>query len=78
MNETPPDDLLARRISTLSAPALPPALSARVRAQSRAAFVEAGRPRARFGGLLTGAAVGSAIFVYLTWAVEFLAALARG
>lgn len=75
MNESD-DELLRRRISGLSAPALPPALSARVRAQARDAFTEAGRPRPRFGGLVTGAAVGSAIFVYLTWAVEFLTALA--
>jgi hypothetical protein len=70
------DDLLSRRLGGLPTPALPPALRERVRARAGAAFARAERPPARLSGLATGAAVASAIFVYVTWAVEFLAALA--
>jgi hypothetical protein len=58
---------------------LPAALSARTLAHARAAFESAGQARARrVGALATTAAVVSAVAIYLTWAVEFLSALARG
>lgn len=79
MSEDLENDLLLRRVGELRAPALPPALATRVRARAGAAFARAERPPsalARLGGLATGAAVCSAIVVYLTWAVGFLSALA--
>jgi hypothetical protein len=70
--------MLLRRIEALPTPALPPALSARVRAQAGAAFARAERPPARFVGAAKAVAVVSAIAVYLTWFVEFMGALAGG
>jgi hypothetical protein len=81
MSEDLRNDVLLRHVGELNAPALPPALEARVRARARDAFVRGERPPtalARLGRLAAGAAVCSAIVVYLTWAALFVSALARG
>jgi hypothetical protein len=74
---TEDEDLERRLRELLPAPPLPAALAARVHARARAELEGACRaPRA--AGVVTAAAVTSAVFVYLAWAVEFLSALARG
>jgi hypothetical protein len=77
----PDNDDLPSRLRAL--PFEPPsaALSARVLARAHAALTEApqatraGRVRARATAIATFAAVVSAVAVYLTWAVDFLARL---
>jgi hypothetical protein len=61
----------------LPAPALPPALAARVHDHARAVFERAGAPR-RVAVVATATAVVSAVALYLAWAVQFLNALGRG
>jgi hypothetical protein len=70
------DERLDERLRAWADAPLPGALSARTRAQARAAF-EGGRG-GRWGTLATAAAVVSAVATYFAWAVQFLSALARG
>jgi hypothetical protein len=73
------DELLDERLRAWADVPLPAALSARTRAHARTTFESAGRARVRrVRAVVTTAAVVSAVTVYLTWAVEFLNALARG
>jgi hypothetical protein len=70
------EDEIDRRLRGLPEIPLPPALGARVHARARAELE--GARAVRFASLATATAVISAIAVYLTWAVRFLSALARG
>jgi hypothetical protein len=65
-----------RWVRALPAAPLPEALAARVHERARAAFEGGGAGRA--ARVATAAAVVSAVAVYLSWAVQFLSALARG
>jgi hypothetical protein len=70
---------LDARIQTLPTPPLPATLATRVLFLARAALARGGAgepPRSHLGSGMTAAAVFSAITIYLTWAVEFLDALA--
>jgi hypothetical protein len=71
------DEELDRRIGALPLAPLPPFLAARVRERAAAAFVRGERPPSRLASVGTAVAVVSAIAVYLTWAIDFLGALAR-
>jgi hypothetical protein len=71
------DDELLRRVHALPDPALPAALAARTHDVARRAFERANKG----GGLAaaaTATAVVTAIAIYLTWAIQFLGALAQG
>ena len=71
------DAEIDRRIGALPFTPLPPFLAARARERAAAAFVRGERPPSRLAGVGTALAVVSAIAVYLTWAIDFLGALAR-
>jgi hypothetical protein len=72
------EDNLVHRIAALSGPPLPPDLAARVHARALAAFATPERPPGLLAGAVTAVAVLAATAVYLTWAIDFLSALARG
>jgi len=71
------DEELDARIRALPEAPLTAALAARVQSQAGAVF--AGEARVRWvAGIVTATAVVSAVALYLTWAVQFLNALASG
>jgi hypothetical protein len=69
------DEELDARIRALPEAPLPAALEARVHGRAAAVFAGDGRA-SRVARVLTATAVVSAVAVYLTWAVQFLNALA--
>jgi hypothetical protein len=71
------DEELDASIRALPEAPLPAALAAHVHSQAGAVFAGEARVR-RVAGIVTATAAVSAVALYLTWAVQFLNALAGG
>jgi hypothetical protein len=69
------DEELDAKIRALPEAPLPAAFAARVHGRATAVFADPARA-GRVAGIVTATAVASAVALYLTWAVQFLSALA--